>query len=67
MENTVPETTASRVKTFVKKNRVPITAITTAAATTAVFVRTHVKVVRNFNEFLDKHGLKDEFYNHTNI
>lgn len=53
---------AVRTVNFVNNHKVPITAVTSAAATAAVCLKAHRKIVVQFNEFLDEHNLKDEFY-----
>lgn len=65
--NEKPNAAVARIKNFVNRNKVPITAFTTIVASGAVFVKVHGETVRRFNEFLDEHGLKDEFYNRTEI
>ena len=54
-----------RTKQFVADHKVALTAVTSATATAAVFVKANAAVVKQFNEFLDEHGLKDEFYSKT--
>jgi hypothetical protein len=60
---TFAKETLTRTGEFVSKHRVRIAVATTAVITTAACVALNRSAVKQWNEFLDEKGLKDEFYN----
>lgn len=52
---------AASSKTFVQNHRVAIAVITTATATTAVYVAVRKGVNDHLNKFLQEHDLVEEF------
>jgi len=55
--------TLAVTKKFVTDHKVALTAITTATATAAVFVKKQKDAIREVNEFLAEKGLYEEFQN----
>lgn len=59
----IEQTKISRAKNFVRRHKVPIAIVTTAAVTTAITVRMQRAGVKQLNDFLTEHGLIEKFYN----
>ena len=50
-------------KKFVSDHKVAIAVVTTATVTTAAMIKLNKSAVQEWNDFLEKHNLTEQFYN----